>query len=214
MKIFLDTANVDEIRELYSMGIVDGITTNPTKILQSGKIFEQAVKEVVALVDGPISVEVTSLEASGMIKEAEKLSKLNKNIVIKIPMIREGLKALKELSAMKIKTNATLVFSANQALLAAKLKADYVSPFVGWLEERSHNGLDLIRDVAQLYRNYNFKTEIIVAAVRNPVHVLESGLAGAHVVTLAPAILEQMIKHPLTDIGLAKFMDDWSKVKR
>lgn len=214
MKIFLDTANVDQIKEAYSWGIIDGVTTNPSLIAKEGRDFKVVIKEITSIVDGPISAEVISVTADKMVPEAEKLSKLHKNIVIKVPMTAEGLKATKALSKKGIKTNVTLVFQPIQALLAAKAGATYVSPFVGRLDDISHIGMDLVRTICQIYKNYGFKTEVIVASVRNPNHVIEAALAGAHVCTIPYNVLTQLVKHPLTDIGIEKFLADWEKVPK
>ena len=214
MKIFIDTANVEHIKEAYSWGIIDGVTTNPSLIAKEGRDFKQVIKEITSIVDGPISAEVISLTADKMVPEAEKLSKLHKNIVIKIPMTAEGLKATKALSKKGIKTNVTLVFQPIQALLAAKAGATYVSPFVGRLDDISHVGMDIVRTICQIYKNYNFKTEVIVASVRHPNHVIEAALAGAHICTIPYNVLTQLVKHPLTDIGIEKFLADWEKVPK
>lgn len=214
MKIFIDTANVKDIKEANSWGIIDGVTTNPSLIAREGRDFIETVKEITTIVDGPISAEVVSLQSDEMIKEAESLTKIHKNIVIKIPFIKEGLKAVKVLTSKDIKTNVTLIFSSNQALLAAKAGATYVSPFVGRLDDASHYGMDIVRDIVTIYKNYGFKTQVIVASIRNPLHVIEAGLAGAHVATIPMNVLEVMIKHPLTDIGVKKFLEDWEKVPK
>jgi transaldolase len=214
MKIFIDTANVEHIKEAYSWGIIDGVTTNPSLIAKEGRDFKQVIKEITSIVDGPISAEVISLTADKMVPEAEKLAKLHKNIVIKIPMTAEGLKATKALSKKGIKTNVTLVFQPIQALLAAKAGATYVSPFVGRLDDISHVGMDIVRTICQIYKNYNFKTEVIVASVRHPNHVIEAALAGAHICTIPYNVLTQLVKHPLTDIGIEKFLADWEKVPK
>lgn len=214
MKIFIDTANIEEIRKAHELGVIDGVTTNPSLIAKEGRNFEEVVKEICSIVDGPISAEVISLDAAGMLQEARELSKIHPNIVIKVPMTGEGLKATKQLSVERIKTNVTLVFSANQALLAAKAGATYVSPFLGRIDDISWNGMELIKEIVQVFRNYGFKTEIIVASVRNPLHVKEAALCGAHIATVPYAVIQQMLKHPLTDIGIAKFMDDWKKVPK
>lgn len=214
MKIFLDTANVDDIKEASSWGIVDGVTTNPSLIAREGRDFKEVVEEICSIVDGPISAEVVSEDAKGMIKEARDLAKIHENITIKIPMTPEGLKATKECAARGIKTNVTLVFSANQALLAAKAGATFVSPFVGRLDDGGHDGMQIVRDISHIYMNYAFDTEIIVASVRHPIHVLESAKAGAHIATVPFKVLKQMAKHPLTDIGIEKFLADWEKVPK
>ncbi len=214
MKIFLDTANVNEIREAASWGILDGVTTNPSLIAKEGRKFVEVVKEIATIVDGPISAEVVSLEAKGMVEEAQPLATIHPNITIKIPMCPEGLKAVKVLAGKKIKTNVTLVFSSNQALLAAKAGATFVSPFVGRLDDASHVGMDLIREIIPIYQNYDFDTQVIVASVRNPLHVVEAAQAGAHVATVPFGILKQMAAHPLTDIGIKKFLADWEKIPK
>ena len=214
MKIFLDTANVSEIREAASWGILDGVTTNPSLIAKEGRKFVEVVKEIATIVDGPISAEVVSLEAKGMVEEAQPLAAIHPNITIKIPMCPEGLKAVKVLASKKIKTNVTLIFSSNQALLAAKAGATFVSPFVGRLDDASHVGMDLIREIIPIYQNYDFDTQVIVASVRNPLHVVEAAQAGAHVATVPFGILKQMAAHPLTDIGIKKFLADWEKIPK
>lgn len=214
MKIFLDTANIDEIRDAASLGVVDGVTTNPSLIAKEGRDFEEVIREICAIVDGPISAEVISTEAKGMVAEARELAKIHPNVTIKIPMIAEGLKATKILSAEGIKTNVTLVFSASQALLAAKAGATFVSPFVGRLDDVSHEGMDIIAQIVQIYDNYGYETEVIVASVRHPLHAVVAAQMGAHVATIPPKILMQMIKHPLTDVGLKNFLADWEKVPK
>ncbi len=214
MKIFIDTANINEIREANALGIVDGVTTNPSLIAKEGKDFIEVVKEICSIVDGPVSAEVVSLKADDMVKEARPLAKIHKNIVIKIPLTAEGLKATKILSGEGIKTNVTLCFSATQALLAAKAGATYVSPFIGRLDDIGQVGMDLIRDIKIIYSNYNFKTEIIVASVRNPVHVLLAAKLGADIATIPFGVINMLVKHPLTDIGLEKFLKDWQNVPK
>ena len=214
MKIFLDTANIDEIREANSWGIIDGVTTNPTLIAREGKKFEEVVEEICSIVDGPISAEVISTEAEGMLEEARELAKIHENITIKIPMTVEGLKATKVLSEEGVKTNVTLVFSSMQALLAAKAGATFVSPFVGRLDDNSHYGMDLIEEIVQIYQNYGFPTEVLVASVRHPLHVLEASMMGADVATIPFGVLKKMATHPLTDIGLEGFLADWEKRKQ
>jgi len=213
MKIFIDTANIDEIKEANNLGILDGVTTNPTLISRQDKPFMEVVNEICKIVDGPISVEVVSLEYDGMLKEARKYSKIHENIVIKIPLIKEGLHAVKTLSQEGIKTNVTLCFSPNQALLTAKAGATYVSPFIGRLDDRSHTGMDLVCSIKQIYDNYGFETKIIVASIRNPLHVLNAALYGADIATIPFAVIEKLIRHPLTDIGIERFLEDWKKVK-
>jgi len=214
MKIFIDTANLDQIKEINSWGILDGVTTNPTLVAKEGCDFETRVRDICQVVDGPISAEAVSMEAEGMIKEARQLSKIHKNIIVKIPMTSEGLKAVKVLSKEGIKTNVTLVFSANQALLAAKAGATYVSPFVGRLDDISHDGMALVRDIVTIFRNYGFKAQVIAASMRHPVHVTEAALAGAHVATIPYDVLKKMLKHNLTDEGIQKFLKDWEKVPK
>lgn len=211
MKFFIDTANIDEIKKGLELGMVDGVTTNPSLVAKEQKPFEEILREICAIVDGPVSAEVVSLDAEGMLKEARELAKVSDNIVVKVPMIEEGLKAVKKLTAENIKTNVTLVFSATQALLAAKAGASFVSPFVGRLDDISQVGMDLVSDILTINRNYGFDTEIIVASVRNPVHVLESALIGADIATIPYKVIAQLAKHPLTDIGMEKFLADWEK---
>ncbi len=214
MKFFIDTANIEEIKKGLEMGMVDGVTTNPSLIAKEGKPFEQILEEICAIVDGPISAEVVSLDAEGMLAEGRKLASLSANIVIKVPMITEGLKAVKQFAAEGIKTNVTLVFSATQALLAAKAGATYVSPFVGRLDDISLTGMDLVSDIMTIYDNYGYQTEIIVASIRNPVHVLDAALIGADIATIPYKVIAQLAKHPLTDIGMEKFLADWEKRKK
>ena len=214
MKFFLDTANIDEIRNAAEYGLIDGVTTNPSLVSKEGRDFKEILLEITRIVDGPISAEVVSTDASGILREAYELAKIHKNIVVKVPMIKEGMKALKQLSKDGIKTNITLVFSANQALVAAKLGATYVSPFVGRFDDISEVGMDLIGDLAQIFANYQFPTQILVASIRNPLHVREAALLGAHVATMPFKVLEQLLKHPLTDIGLERFLKDWEKVPK
>ncbi|MGD9947250.1 MAG: fructose-6-phosphate aldolase [Desulfobulbus sp.] len=211
MKFFIDTANIDEIKKALALGMVDGVTTNPSLVAKEPRPFLEILKEICTLVEGPVSAEVISLEADGMVAEARELVKIADNIVIKIPMIEEGLKAVKILSAEGIKTNVTLIFSASQALLAAKAGATYVSPFVGRLDDISINGLDLIADIMTILRNFGFATEVIVASVRSPMHVVESALLGADIATIPYKVIAQLAKHPLTDIGMQQFLADWEK---
>ena len=213
MKIFIDTADVGEIKRLNDIGVVDGVTTNPSLIAKEGRNFQEVVKEITAIVDGPISAEAISLDAEGMIKEGRELSKIHKNIIVKIPMTAEGIKAVKVLEKEKIRCNVTLMFSSSQAILAAKAGASFVSPFVGRLDDIGERGMDVIQEIVEIYKNYNFKTEIIVASVRNLDHVKESGLLGAHIATIPPKIIDEMFKHELTDKGIKKFLEDWDKVK-
>ena len=212
MKFFIDTANLEEIKKASALGMVDGVTTNPSLIAKEGCKFEERIKEICDLIDGPVSAEVVSTDAEGMVKEAERLAEIADNIVIKIPMITEGLRATKMLAGKGIKTNVTLVFSPVQALMAAKAGATYVSPFVGRLDDISQDGMALIADIVQIYDQYGFNTEIIVASVRNPVHVLESARMGADIATIPFKVIAQLAHHPLTDAGLEKFLADWEKV--
>jgi transaldolase len=214
MKIFLDTANVDHIREANGLGVVDGVTTNPSLIAKEGRDFREVVHEICSIVDGPISAEAVSLEAKDMLAEAESLSKIHKNIVVKLPMTGEGLKATRACSQKGIKTNVTLVFSPSQALLAAKAGATYVSPFVGRLDDISHVGMDLVRQIVTIYENYAFDAEIIVASIRNPLHFIEGAEMGAHIATMPYKVLMQLVHHPLTDNGIKKFLADWEKVPK
>ncbi|OGW49999.1 MAG: fructose-6-phosphate aldolase [Nitrospirae bacterium RBG_19FT_COMBO_58_9] len=209
MKFFLDTANVKEIQEAASLGLLDGVTTNPSLVAKEGRSFKEMLVEICNIVDGPISAEVVSLEADAMVKEGKELSKIHKNIVVKVPLIAEGLKATKRLAAEGIKVNVTLCFSPTQALLAAKAGAWCVSPFIGRLDDISSNGMELIRQILTIYRNYDYKTQVLVASVRHPQHVVEAALAGGHICTMPFSIFQQMVKHPLTDIGLKKFLADW-----
>ncbi len=214
MKFFIDTANVKEIREAASLGVVDGVTTNPSLVSKEGKDFKQVITEICSIVDGPISAEAVSLDEEGMVAEATDLAKIHKNIVVKLPMTKEGLKATKALAGKGIKVNMTLVFSPAQALLAAKVGASYVSPFVGRLDDISHYGMDLVRQVTTIFDNYGYPTEVIVASVRNPLHVLDAALAGAHIATIPFSVIDQIVKHPLTDIGIEKFLADWKKLEK
>ncbi len=209
MKLFIDTANTDEIRQANDLGVICGVTTNPSLIAKEGRDFKTVIDEITQIVDGPISAEVISLEADGMVEEAIPLAKMNKNIVIKIPMTAEGLKAVKRLSAMGIKTNVTLIFSAAQALLAARAGATYVSPFLGRLDDINCDGMQLIADIVMIFENYGIETEIISASIRNPMHVTEAAKLGAHIATVPYKVIMQMIKHPLTDAGIEKFLKDW-----
>lgn len=211
MKFFIDTANIDEIKKGLELGMVDGVTTNPSLVSKEQRPFNDILADICAIVDGPISAEVISLEADGMVQEARELAKIHENIVIKIPMIEEGLKAVKRLTAENIKTNVTLVFSCTQALLAAKAGATYVSPFVGRLDDISQDGMELISDIMTILRNYGFSTEVIVASVRSPMHVTQSALIGADIATIPYKVIAQMARHPLTDIGMAQFLADWEK---
>ncbi len=213
MKFFIDTANIEEIKRGVELGLVDGVTTNPTLISREGRNFKELVKEICDIVDGPVSVEAVSLDKEGMIKEARELSKIAPNIVIKIPLTEEGLKAVRVLSGEGIRTNVTLCFSPIQALLAAKAGATYISPFVGRLDDISHTGMELVGQITNIYENYGFETEVIVASIRNPLHVLDAALMGADIATIPFKVLIQLVKHPLTDIGIERFLKDWEKVR-
>ncbi|MEM0030098.1 MAG: fructose-6-phosphate aldolase [Candidatus Nitrosocaldus sp.] len=214
VQIFLDTANLDAIRKYNDMGILDGVTTNPTLLAKENNDPIEIMKEIIRIVKGPVSLEVVSTDLDGMLEEAHRLARLGTNAVIKIPMTPDGLKAIKRLSSEGVKTNCTLVFSPNQAMLAAKAGATYVSPFIGRLDDAGHDGMQVIRDTVQIFRNYNFSTKVLVASVRHPLHVVEAAKIGADVITMPPEVLEKMIKHPLTDKGLSTFLADWEKVKR
>lgn len=209
MKFYLDTASVKEIQEAASLGLLDGVTTNPSLVAKEGRVFREVLVEICNLVDGPISAEVVSLEADAMVKEGKELAKIHKNIVVKVPLIPEGLKATRRLAADGIKVNVTLCFSPTQALLAAKAGAWCVSPFIGRLDDISSSGMELIRQIVTIYKNYDFKTYILVASVRHPQHVVEAALAGGHICTMPFSIFQLLVKHPLTDIGLKKFLADW-----
>jgi transaldolase len=214
MKFFIDTADVKEIREANALGVLDGVTTNPSLVAKSGRNFMEVLKEITEIVDGPISAEVVALDHEGMIREAEELAAVHPNIVVKIPMTPEGLKAVKALSEKGIRTNVTLIFSPLQALLAAKAGASYVSPFVGRLDDISQDGMGIVEDIRTIFDNYGYQTEIIVASIRNPIHVLNSALLGADIATIPYAVIVQLSKHPLTDIGIDKFLKDWEKVPK
>lgn len=214
MKFFIDTANIEEIRKSWELGLIDGVTTNPSLIAKEGADPVTLFREICSIVNGPVNAEVVGLRAEDMISEAETLSKIHSNIVVKIPMIEEGIKAVKRLSVMGIRTNVTLVFSPSQALIAAKAGASFVSPFVGRLDDISHIGMDLVGDIMGIYENYLFETEVIVASIRNPLHVVEAARMGAHIATIPYSVIIQLMKHPLTDIGLAKFLKDWEKVTK
>ncbi|MCF8068508.1 MAG: fructose-6-phosphate aldolase [Desulfobacterales bacterium] len=214
MKFFLDTANVDEIREAHSMGMVDGVTTNPSLIAKEGRDFKEVITEICEIVDGPVSAEVISTDTEGMLKEARELVKINKNIVIKVPMTIDGIKATCRLSKEDIATNVTLVFSPLQALMAAKAGATYVSPFIGRLDDLAQDGMQLIEQIVEMYSNYAFDTEIIVASVRNPLHVLDAAMLGADIATIPFNVLGKFASHPMTDKGLKAFLDDWNKAKK
>jgi len=211
MKFFIDTANIEEIKKGLEIGMVDGVTTNPSLVAKEQRPFQDILKDICAIVEGPVNAEVVSLDAEGMVKEGRELAKLADNIVVKVPMIEEGLKAVRMFSAENIKTNVTLVFSATQAMLAAKAGASFVSPFIGRLDDISQNGMELIRDIMCINRNYGFAAEVIVASVRNPLHVLDSALIGADIATIPYKVIAQLAKHPLTDIGMEKFLADWEK---
>ncbi len=211
MKFFIDTANIEEIKKGVEMGMVDGVTTNPSLIAKENKGFESLLEEICGIVAGPVNAEVVSLEAREMLAEGQKLAEIAENIVIKVPMTTEGLKAVKLFSAEAISTNVTLIFSASQALLAAKAGASYVSPFVGRLDDISSPGMDLVSDIMTIYENYGYQTEVIVASVRNPVHVVDAALVGADISTIPYKVISQLAEHPLTDIGLKKFLADWEK---
>ena len=213
MKIFIDTANIDEIREAMNLGLLDGVTTNPSLIAKEKKDFRKLLEEICALVDGPISAEVISLDYDGIMKEARELVKIHKNIIVKIPLIKEGLKAVKALSGEGIKSNVTLCFSANQALLAAKAGAYFISPFIGRLDDVGQNGMDLIGQIVTIYRNYGFTTEVLVASVRHPMHVVDAAMIGADICTMPFKVIDQLMKHPLTDIGIERFLADWKKTQ-
>ncbi|MBI4665550.1 MAG: fructose-6-phosphate aldolase [Nitrospinae bacterium] len=214
MKLFIDSADINEIREANSLGVIDGVTTNPSLVSKTGKDFKTVIREILAEVDGPINLEVISLQADGMVAEGRELAKISENVVVKIPMTTEGLKAVKILSGEGIKTNVTLVFSANQALLAAKAGATYVSPFVGRLDDISHNGMEIVAQILEIFTNYGYDTEVIVASIRNPLHALESARMGADVATVPFSVIGQLAKHPLTDIGIERFLKDWEKVPK
>jgi transaldolase len=214
MKFFIDTANIDEIKEAAALGVLDGVTTNPSLVSKEGKDFRKLLDEILKIVDGPVSAEVISTDYDGIIKEGRDLAKIHKNIVVKIPLIKEGLKACKTLTGEGIKVNVTLCFSPTQAILAAKAGATYVSPFVGRLDDISMSGMDLISQIVQIYRNYNYKTQVLVASVRHPLHVVESALIGADICTIPFDVIKKMFNHPLTDIGLEKFLSDWKKLKK
>ena len=214
MKFFIDTANIDEIKKGLEMGMVDGVTTNPSLVAREDKPFTEILREICGVVDGPVSAEVVSLDADGMCKEAKVLAAMSDNIVVKIPMIVEGLKAVKRLTAEGIKTNVTLVFSSAQALLAAKAGATYVSPFVGRLDDIGEHGMDLIGDIMTVYRNYGYESEVIVASIRNPLHVMDAAMIGADIATIPLKVIEQLAKHPLTTNGVAQFLADWEKRKK
>ncbi len=212
MKFFIDTASVEEIRKAAEMGLIDGVTTNPSLIAKTGKPFREVIEEICAIVDGPISAEAVSLDTDGIVREAQELASIHKNIVVKVPLTFEGLKAVKRLQEDGIRTNVTLCFSPSQALLAAKAGASYISPFVGRLDDVSHDGMELISQIRTIYDNYEFKTEIIVASIRGANHVVDAALMGADIATIPFAVIEKLVKHPLTDVGIERFLADWEKV--
>ena len=214
MKFFIDTANIAEIKEAASMGVLDGVTTNPSLVAKEGKDFRKLLEEICAIVDGPISAEVISTDFDGIMKEGRELSKIHRNIVVKVPLIKEGLKAVKALKAEGIRTNVTLCFSPTQALVAAKAGAYFISPFIGRLDDVSTNGMELIRQIVTIYRNYRYETQVLVASVRHPLHVVEAAMIGADICTIPFKVIEQLIRHPLTDIGLQKFLEDWNKSQK
>lgn len=214
MKLFIDTANVEDIKKANDMGVICGVTTNPSLIAKEGRDFFEVVQEITMIVDGPISAEVISLDAEGMVKEARELVKIHKNIVIKVPMTQEGLKAVKVLSAEEIRTNVTLIFSATQALLASRAGATYVSPFLGRLDDIGSTGMTLIEEIVDIIDTHNLETEIIAASIRNPLHVIDAARIGAHIATVPYNVIEQMTKHPLTDIGIERFLKDWESVPK
>jgi len=214
MKIFIDTANVKEIREAKDMGLLDGVTTNPTLISKEGREARGLLKEICSIVDGPVSAEAISTDPEGILTEARKLSEIAANIVVKIPIGTQGLRAIKQLKEEDIKTNCTLIFSPLQALLAAKAGATYSSPFVGRLDDVSHQGMELVEQIMTIYRNYSFETQVIVASIRNPLHVLKAAQIGAHIATIPFSVIQQLTRHPLTDAGIARFLDDWKKVPK
>jgi transaldolase len=212
MKFFIDTANIEEIRKAASWGILDGVTTNPSLVAKEGKDFYEALKEICAIVPGPVSAEVVSTSTEEMIQEGRQLARIAKNITVKIPCIPAGIPAIKALSGEGIKINTTLIFSPTQALISAKVGAAYVSPFVGRLDDISHVGMDLVRQIRTIFDNYDFPTQILAASIRNPIHVVEAAMAGADVATMPFSVIEALLKHPLTDLGLKKFLDDWRKL--
>ncbi len=214
MKFFIDTADVNEIREAESLGILDGVTTNPTLISRTGRPFKETIEEICTIVKGPVSAEVVSVDTDGIIKEGRELAKIADNIVVKVPLIKDGLKAVKALTSEGIKVNVTLCFSSNQALLAAKAGGTYISPFVGRLDDKGHTGMEVIDEIRTIYDNYGFETEIIVASIRNPLHVRDAAIMGADIATIPFAVFNNIVKHPLTDAGLESFLADWEKVPK
>ena len=213
MEIFIDTADINEIKEAMDLGVLDGVTTNPSLVAKTGKSFEACIKEILEVVPGPVSVEVVATDHEGMVAEAKKYAAWGKNVVVKVPIIREGLKAIKTLTDQGIRVNVTLCFSPMQALLAAKAGATYISPFVGRLDDISQDGMDLIAQICEIYGNYGYDTKVLVASIRNPMHVVQAALMGADVATIPLKVIDQLLKHPLTDIGLEKFLADWEKRK-
>ncbi len=211
MKFFIDTANINEIKEAAALGILDGVTTNPSLVAKEGKDFRTLLGEILAIVDGPVSAEVISTDYNGILKEARDYAKIHQNIVVKVPLIKEGLKAVRTLSSENINTNVTLCFSPSQAVLAAKAGATYISPFVGRLDDISHDGMELISQIVQIYKNYNYKTQVLVASIRHPLHFVEAALMGADVCTMPFSVIEKLFNHPLTEMGLEKFISDWKK---
>jgi transaldolase len=212
MKLFIDTAEVEQVREAWSWGIIDGVTTNPSHVAKSGRKPSEVYREICDIVDGPVSLETIALESGAIVKEGRELAKIRKNVVIKVPIIKEGLKAVKILASEGYKTNVTVTFSPLQALLAAKVGATYISPFVGRLDAVGHDGMEVVRQIKTIYDNYGFTTQIITAAARNPLHVLQAALAGSHVMTMSYDILQQLYQHPLTDVVLDSFLKDWAKI--
>ena len=212
MKFFIDSANIDEIKEAIALGLCDGVTTNPSLVAKTGRTFEAVIKDILAAVSGPVSLEVTALDYEGMMREAKKLSGYGDQVVVKLPLTKDGLKACKSCFDIGIATNVTLCFSPTQALIAAKAGATYISPFVGRLDDVSSDGMQLVEDILNIYRNYEFETQVLAASLRHPQHVVQAALAGAHVGTMPVGVLQQLFSHPLTDIGLQKFLDDWKKV--
>jgi transaldolase len=214
MKIYLDTANLDEIKKVAAMGLLDGVTTNPTLVSKEKGEFKQILRNICEVVPGPVNAEVVSTNTEGMLREGHELAKIHKNIVVKIPMTREGMVAVRRLANEKIRTNVTLIFSPNQALLAAKAGASFVSPFLGRLDDISHIGMDLVRQIIAIFDNYDFETEVLAASLRHPVHVIEAAMAGADIATIPAKVFDQMFNHPLTDLGLERFLADWAKLKQ
>jgi len=214
MKIFIDTASIKEIREAASLGLLDGVTTNPSLVAKEGKDFRAILDEILSIVDGPVSAEVISTDYEGILKEGRELAAIHENIVVKVPLIKEGLKAVRTLSSEGIKTNVTLCFSSSQALLAAKAGATYISPFVGRLDDISTNGMQLIEEIVQIYRNYDYETQVLVASIRHPLHFVEAALIGADVCTMPFSVIDKLFSHPLTENGLAKFLSDWQKMQK